>query len=281
MKYFGYFIATLVGFVGSYISFIFAVTGGMHFAYTIGLFLVLAHIGAFIFAYKATVRGETSLAAMGLVSPPFILYIVLFIFIVVYQVFKFVKPDSQDFVNDCQTAGVHFYKRPANPIHSVAFDWDGEFDPGIGYYKQGFKGRISEASRVLSTMRTDGRLPFSDESIEFTERKHSYRSGVYLPEFRDAPYISFTRDGKFIGKKSLTSDILVTYQFIHPDERLKADSDQGSVGYDLTVTDRRDGQKIATMRYFVDLGNGRICGTFSNDVLSEKDFLVKALDLKG
>lgn len=281
MKYIGYFIASVFGFVGSYISFIFALTGGLLFGYTIGLFLVFAHIGAFIFAYKAIARGEASLATIGLVSPPFILYIVLAILLIVYSSFKYIKPDSHNFIKDCQTAGTHFYKRPANPVHSVAFDWDDEFDPGIGYYKQGFNGRINEASRVLSTMRVDGRLPFSDASIEFTERKHNYRSGVYLPEFRNAPYVRFTRDGKFIGLESLTSDMLVTYQFLHPEERLKADSDQGSVGYELSVTDRRDGQKIATMRYFVDLGNGRICGAFSNDVLSEKDFLVKALDLKG
>jgi len=280
MKYIGYLIATVFGFVVSYVSFIFALTGGIQFAYMIGGFLVLAHIGSFVFAYKTMARGDAALATIGLVSPPFILYIVLAIFSILYPAFNFIKPDPTNFVTDCQTAGVHFFKLPAKPVHSVAFDWEGEFDPGIGYYTQGFKGRIHEASRILATSRIDGRIPFSEKVIEFTERKHNY-SGVYLPDFRDAPYVRFPREGKSLGIESLTADVVVTYQFLHPEERLKADSNQRSVGYDLTVTDRRDGQKIATMRYFVDLSDGRICGPFTNNVLSEKSFLAKALGLNG
>lgn len=82
-----------------------------------------------------------------------------------------------------------------------------------------------------------------------------------------------------MGIESLTADVVVKYRFIHPEERLMAESDQGAVGYDLTVTDRRDGQQLAVMRYFVDRKNYRICGPITDNVLSEKEFLVKALGL--
>ena len=54
---------------------------------------------------------------------------------------------------------------------------------------------------------------------------------------------------------------------------------QGSSDTRLTVTDRRDGKTIASKRYVIDQKGHHICGPMTNNVLSEKAFLAKALGL--
>jgi hypothetical protein len=268
MKHTGYIVASTFGLMASWLSAIILLSGGsnsLQFVYgVIGAFASV-HFTAYLFADKMNDRGNVRLATFALASPALILGGMI-IYAKTQVFYTLVKPDTENFVADCHTAGEKFIQLPSNPVHSIAYVWDGEHEPIYGRYDLTPKGRISSMGGF------DKSSPLFDKAIEFTERKRGYTSGLA------APYIRSSRFG-FLGIQSLTADVVVTYRFIHAEELSKAPITQESVGYDLTVTDRRDGRKIAIMKYFVDRKNGRICGPIKDNLLSEKVFLAKALGL--
>lgn len=86
-----------------------------------------------------------------------------------------------------------------------------------------------------------------------------------------------TRDYKTSWVPELTADALVTYK----STRVQRDGlEPGTVQYDITVSDRRDGRRLGSFRYFLNEGRRRGCGTTPDGVMSEVDFVSRAIGLR-
>lgn len=185
------------------------------------------------------------------------------------------ETEPREFTTACKDVGAHFFKMPALPVHSIAYDPSENI---IGLYKTGRYGRLGQIGGF------DAPMPRFDAAIEFTEHRRGYGDGITSTDsgsyVRLMPKSNDLND-RYRGNvvESLTADVLVTYRVFPKEELAKAPIAQGPVTHELTVTDRRDGQEIASMRYVIDQKGHHICGPMKNNVLSEKAFLAKALGL--
>jgi len=74
----------------------------------------------------------------------------------------------------------------------------------------------------------------------------------------------------------LSADVLVKYKISRIQPK---DWKNGLESVDISVTDRRDGRRLATMRYLLDRQAGRACGATSEGVMDEKKFVLKAIGI--
>ncbi len=264
-----YIVATAIGFFLSFVGVVFAMLSGQQFAYVIGGLLVLAHIGSFLFVRNQAMQGKGRQAAIALASPLFVVMGVMSVFVFGGYVVSLFERDSPAFTSACKTAGAQFYKLPASPVRSLAYDWEGEYAPPFNYFTLGFGGRVSSLG-----IRD---FPYPP-AIEFTERRHSNREGLLVGA--PGPYVRFPRQGAFYGIETLTADALVSYQLTPADELGKAMVEQGMVRYELTVTDRRNGEKLAFLRYIIDSKKRRACGSTGDNTLDERTFVLKAVGVQ-
>ncbi len=248
---------------------VFALLGGLQFAYLIGGLLVAAHIGSFFYVRRKAIQGKGHQAAIVLVLPLPLVMGVLYVFEVGKYGISLLERESPAFTSACQTAGPTYYKLPALPVHSIAYDWETKAAPTYNEYSLEFGGRVSSFSRLDS--------PYPS-TITFTERKHSDREG--LPPGAPGPYVRFPRDGGFYGIVALTADVLVEYQLTPEEELRNAAKDQGMVVYELTVTDRRNGEKLAFLRYVLDVKDRRACGLTEDNVMNVQTFVLKAIGVQ-
>jgi hypothetical protein len=89
-------------------------------------------------------------------------------------------------------------------------------------------------------------------------------------------YIRYLKPGKSQKVSDLTADVSVHYQISPEEELLKAYPEQGMIRYELTVMDRRTGEKLATKKYVIDAKNKRACGP----EISDRTFILKSLALE-
>jgi len=260
-----YIVAAAIGLLLSFMGIVFAVLGGPEFALLIGGVLVAAHIGSLFYVRRKAMQGKGRQAAIVLALPLPLVMSVLYIFTVgTYAISSLFERESS-FTSACRTAGAKFYKPPALPVHSIAYDWASKDAPTYHDYSLEFGGRVSPLSRP------DSRLP---SAITFTERKRSDWGGV--PSGAPDPYVRFPRDGFVYGIPALTADALVEYR----EEPIKSDTDPDAVVHELTVTDRRNGEKLASLRYVLGGKKRSVCGLFENDVTNERTFVVKAIGVQ-
>jgi hypothetical protein len=263
-----YIVAAAIGLLLSCLSMVFAVLSGPQFASLIGGLLVAAHIGSVFYVRRKAIQGKGRQAAIVLVLPLPLVMSVLYVFGVGgYAVSSFLERESSTFTSACQTAGAKFYKLPALPVHSLAYDWESKAAPAYNDYSLEFGGRVSALARP------DSRHP---GTITFTERKRSDWGGV--PSGAPDPYVRFPRDGASYGIAALTADVLVEYRLTPGEELRKSDTDM--VVYVLTVTDRRNGEKLASLRYVLDVQNKRVCGLTEDHVINERTFVFKAIGVQ-
>jgi hypothetical protein len=261
-----YLVATAIGLFLSYVGIVFAMLSGHSFAYLVGGLLAAAHIVSFLYVYKKAKQGKGRQAAFVLASPLFIVMGVIYAFSLGKHALSFLETEPAAFTSACQTAGPSFYKLPTSPVNSIAYDWEQDSAPTYNYFKLGFGGQISSLGR--------SDFPYPN-SIEFTERRHSDREG--LPHDSPGPYVRFPRQGAFYGITELTADVLVKYQLTPTDELKKAATQQGMVVYKLLVTDRRDGEKLASLLYVIDAKNHRACGFTEKNEMNERSFVLRAI----
>lgn len=266
-----YIIAAAFGLSLSILAVAFAQFGGLRLVYLISGLLTVAYIGALIFFFKPKTSKNVTLNALALASPPLIVFVMFWVSAIVEtDVIPLFEHESPAFTAACKNAGAQFFNTPATPVRSIAYDSKHEQD--YSRYKLGKYGRLGEMGGF------DKRFPRFDEAVEFTEHR---QKNYGLPPNSPGSYIRiFPKSNSRISATSMTADILVTYQLSPEDEFTKAPIHQGPVTHKLTVTDRRDGQTLATLRYVVDTKDRRICGPLIDDVLSEKAFLAKALGLE-
>jgi hypothetical protein len=182
------------------------------------------------------------------------------------QLLIIVWPDSTAFTAACQNAGAQYYKLPASPVRSIGYDWRYKYQPDHNYFKMSF------GTRIESLQYRNYPHP---ASIEFTER-------AYMGNREDSPrkYIRFPQQGTRYDIDGLTVDVLVEYQITPAEEIGKASARQGMTVYEVTVTDRRDGEKLGFLRYVIDAKNKRGCGLTANKVMDERAFILKAVGVR-
>jgi len=231
--------------------------------------LVVALVLAF--AQKKYLAFSVALAP----APVLIVGVLLFGSLLATYVIPLFETESSEFTTACRDAGSRFFRTPAMPVHSIAY---GPSPNTIGTYKTGLYGRLTQIGGF------DAPMPRFDAAIEFTEHRRGYGDGITSTDsglyVRLMPKSNDLND-RYRGNvvESLTADVLVTYRIFPKEELAKAPIAQGPVTHELTVTDRRDGQTIASMRYVIDQKGHHICGPMTNNVLSEKAFLAQALGL--
>lgn len=151
-----------------------------------------------------------------------------------------------------------------NTVRSIAYDWQTKEDPSyLNVFTVNFGSRLTSRANYGYTY---------PRTIEFTERSRTI-SSKELPR----SYFHIPRDGVGYEIPTLTADIVVEYKITPEEEINKAPPERGLVKYELTVTDRRDGQKLALLRYVIDEKSGRACGLTGSNVMDQLEFVVKAI----
>lgn len=262
-----YIVATLAGLFLSYVGVVFAMLSGRQFAYIIGGLLAVAHIGTFVFVRRKAIQGKGREFAFVLALPIFIVLAAVQVFVLGRYVLLHAWPDSPEFTAECQTAGARYFKLPASPARSIAYEWPNRYGNSQNYFTVSFDTRIDHLDR---------RDPPYPAVIEFTEYSYMVNRHVASPR----KFIRKPRQGEAYSISALSTDILVGYEVAPAEELKKAAGDQGMVKYELTVTDRRDGEKLASLKYVVDAKNRRACGLTGNSVMDERAFVLKAVGIQ-
>ena len=207
----------------------------------------------------------------------FVVFSLLLLVIGGPQIFRLAKygvsllePDSETFISECKTTGAEFLRSPASPVKSIAYDWDGPIAPSIAQFE------VKYGTRIMSS-RSDA-FP-EPEAVEFVERKRSSSLEGRPLQGPNGPYIRLPKTGNYYGISSLTADVLVHYRIEPEDELKKARKNRGPVRYAVIVTDRRTGEKLASLRYVVDEKLWRGCGLTGENTMSVRFFVLKALGL--
>jgi hypothetical protein len=265
MGYIAYVIGLLIGILLSWVSFTFVRIGGEILGYIFGVCLVGAHIWAFIFSGKKANQGDYGTACAILISPMFIVTGIFSIVEVVKSVgLSISSMSSTAYTDECKTAGVQYIKLPSQPAHSIAYEWDQLARPEFDYYEITSLG-FSAASR---------NPPYSS-SIVFTE--YGLSTKYNLKHNQMSSYTHKEREGegyKSDRVKKISADILVNYRI------REIDNSNDITSYDLIVSDRRDGVKLARLKYVIDRRERRFCGFTSENKINEREFILKAIGLQ-
>lgn len=253
---------TALGLLFSFMGLIFAMTGGSSALYVTVAPLLLAYAGAISYVVKRAKNGDGSKAAFVLALPMPFVSAMHVVFLLGSHAVSFVIPDSEVFSSECKTAGVRYIKKPALPVHSIAYYNESKFDPHFTSLKVSWGTRISSLSYYN---------PPSHPALEFTE------SGPHAVGFA---YTRRPKDKSGYGIDALSADVVVKIKMGPKEELEKALGSQGVVNYELTVIDRRTNEELAYLHYVTDAKNSRACGLTGEKVISESAFILKAIGLQ-
>lgn len=162
----------------------------------------------------------------------------------------------------CKDAGTKFLAKPIAPVRSVAHDWD----PG---WVHGPTHPIYELEDKVRVRTISGMGAASPRGLEFTEYRTTPRESR-VP--RAVTLIRVFGDRKYEAAESFRADILVFHEV---SDRYAID--QGPVRYTLTVSDRRGGQTLAKMVYWIDEKNKLGCGANNGNSIDEVAFIQQAI----
>lgn len=231
------------------------------------------HLAAILFIATGASVGHEALAAALLVLPIFGVWAIGVVILLIHGCIKFLinrlTPDSPAFRAACKDVGPQYFQQPVSPVRSIAYDWDGGEGPYLNHYELNFGTRIAGKSyRNFSY----------PKAIEFIERRVGQRQG--LPANSPHAYAREPIDGTEAVFFELSADVLVKYEISPPGESRKAHAQQTPITYVIVVSDRRNGDKLATLRYVVDEKNGRACGTTGPGVIDVRAFVLKAVGVR-
>lgn len=179
------------------------------------------------------------------------------------------RPNSSALEAACKTAGVTFFAKPKLAVNSIAYDWGQKYPVEINFLE------ISDGYR-LSNFQT--RNPPYPPQIAFTEK---VATEVHRDGTKSTTIVRIPRDGKGTSESALSADVLVSYKYVAgKDELGKASAQQGLIGYEVTITDRRDDRELAKLRYFTELARKRACGPAGTKVLGIQAFVLTALGMQ-
>jgi hypothetical protein len=189
-------------------------------------------------------------------------YILALIGLLVAPLLDMFSPISPHLKEACQKAGPNYMQKPAKVVQSIAYDWPiGTHPPSINYFEIGWRGNIKNQR---------GGLPQFPPPIQFTENRCCRFEGA--PANRVAPFVRHPKAGGHHEIHELTADVLVTYNVSEPAPKA------GIQTVDMSVTDRRDGRMLATLRYVMDHQGKRGCGAVADGVMDEQQFIRRATE---
>ena len=179
------------------------------------------------------------------------------------------RPNSSELEAACKTAEVTFSARPKLAVNSIAYDWGQKYPVEINFFE------INDGYR-LTNFQT--RNPPYPPQIAFTEK---VATEILRDGTKSTTIVRIPRDGNGTHEPVLAADILVSYNYVAGKEELgKAFTQQGVVGYEVTVVDRRDGTELAKLRYFTEFARRRACGPPGTKVLGIQAFVLTALGMQ-
>lgn len=268
MARFGVFLLTLFNIGGLIVSSMLAAAGGGSEKYGWAV-LILGGIWTLVFTYAAwamCARGESGLGLlMAFLTWPaasLIGMVVKWGALVISDL----QPSAPEFALACKSAGPRYLTKPTTPVRSIAYEWEGSGPPFLNRFQIASSGRIASSSY---------HMPMFPSTIEFTEARCCVHAG--RPSNGVGPYVRQPNGNSSPNLRvaELASDALVAY---------KISNTELSKGFalrhvDLTVSDRRNGQTLATLRYISDVKNGKMCGTTSDGVMDETAFVQRAIGL--
>lgn len=270
MPYLEYAAGALLGLMLSYLGFVFAMASGLRAAFIVGALLLLSYGSVIFYIIRKVKSGKGYPSGAVLALPMFLMTGVLLVGLIGLYVFSLLIPDTESFISECKATGAQFSKPPSAPVRSIAYDWDGKYTPPFNRFE------VMYGTRIKSLGISDFPHP---QSIAFIERKRSNLEGRPA-QGPDGPYIRFPPTGPYYSISAPTADVLVHYK-IGPEEELrKSPSDQGIVRYEVTVTDRRTSETLATLRYVIDAKHRRGCGLTGENTMNVHSFVLKAIGLE-
>ena len=184
---------------------------------------------------------------------------------VAFTVFGSLRPNTPEFDLACKDAGARYIASPLTPIQSIAYDWQPATEaPSINFFSVSERGNIANRR---------GGVPEFPPSIQFTESRCCRFEG--RPLNKVGPYTRHPNNGAYFGVTELSADALVTFKTSQTDQQ----GGQPLQIVDIAVSDRRDGQLLATLRYVLDEERQRGCGVTSNGIMDETAFIAKAVGI--
>lgn len=261
MKFLSYLICLVIGLlissVGMYLAY---ASAPEHFVAMLGL-LSLIYIAVIVFVGKKTVEAEGKNYSILLITPFFLFTAILQVFSVAGSSLGLLSPNSTAFDEACKDVGPQYFKKPSMPVRSVAFDWDGDDPPEYNHYSVIFGTRITNLGYSSLGLGTD--LQFIEKKRSRTE---SWANGGIIRTSRE------TNENAF----AITADVLVRYRVIPIIGASKTDSDM-LFKYEVLLSDRRNLEKLAMLRYAVDSQKMRGCGLTEPNALDVSNFVRKAI----
>ncbi|HYD60821.1 MAG TPA: hypothetical protein VEC35_10725 [Noviherbaspirillum sp.] len=260
-------ITALNGVVLYFLSFL-AVGGdgsaeGIHRVWLFG-FPWVAIFGGVSIALHARGKSSTAIKTASLTLPAGYVAALVGMFAAGYV--TSLRSNSPEFDLACKTAGSKILAKPATAVESIAYDWEpGTYPPNINYFTIDSRGNVRNLR---------GGIPRFPGSIKFVEGRCCQFEGA--PTNRVRPFIRRPNGGDYYGIPELTADVLVQYKVAH--SRLQG-MDTSFKTVDITVTDRRDGRTLATLRYLLDMEGRRGCGATSDGVMDEQQFVRSAVGM--
>jgi hypothetical protein len=120
-------------------------------------------------------------------------------------------------------------------------------------------------------------LDFIEERYQYPGNR--YTTGHYGMGTSKAQFVRHPKDNKFFGVDTLEADVLVFHDVSNPAELDKPVKQHPLLKHTITVTDRRNGDKLAEMIYWVDILNLRGCGLNLKNSINEEIFILEATGL--
>lgn len=223
---------------------------------------------AFYFLFRRERRSVLLASILALAPAPALIAIVFAAAGIDEYIVPIIEAPPSEYTTACTDAGEHFYRFPSKPVHSIAFD--------VQAVVTRYKTRRYAGLDLINGYEISFSPRFGN-AIQFIDVRQSGKAVRYRRIWTMSSSSRKHVTDNFVTATS--ADVLVSYHIYPKKELAKVPIEQGPVIHELTVTDRRDGALLATMKYVVDKKDGRICGPIHNHVLSEKEFLVKALNL--
>jgi hypothetical protein len=262
LKMFKYILFGILGGFFSLWGYVGAAIVGHEAAQTEALLLSLAYVGVICFLIF---KDKPEEFAYVLVLPMFIVIGMHTIYAAVgYSILRW-TPDTEVFTAECSKTEVKYIKSPSMPVRSIAYDWDSEEVPSFITYTNINDTRISD-------LRYSSKPNVDDQRFDFIIMKPNSNFG-HFSSGAALTYLIFPKNKVYWVTSNNNADISVKYK-TSPIEQSKKDS---AIRYELTVSDRRNGDKLAYLRYVVDVKKQRACGLAGTGRVSDSQFIRKAI----
>jgi hypothetical protein len=177
------------------------------------------------------------------------------------------RPVSASFKQACLGSGPFYFEKPTKPVASLAY----ELTPGTNLPE--YESFVTKGNGIV--LRKVARDPehWRLAGLEFIERPVEVNRGM-----RERNTYVVQKQGSKDTEKSeqITADALVRYF----KATTTGSSDKKGVHLvQIEVSDRRDGRRLAVLKYVFDEENNKFCGLTLRDTMNEKDFIGQAIGL--